>query len=139
MISADFAAEGLVGETAGMWYLDLSEDDLQANCTTVLALYINSAHPDIQDLQSEGGTARNPELVKFMTYDVYRQLMRLAIRNEEFDDLMTYGRGSLGSLLVTLLRIFFPGRGIAQLRRDFEFTPNEVEAELLARVWRLIK
>ena len=135
-ISADFAAEGIVGDSMGLWYLDISDSDLQANCTTALTLYINSVNPVIQDVLIAGAT-RNSQLVKFMTYDVYRQLMTVAIRHEEFDDRLKYDRGSLGDMLVTFLRIFFPGKDIGQLRRDLELNAPKVEAELLARAWRL--
>ena len=53
--------------------------------------------------------ARDSQLVKFMMYDVYRQLMIVGVmRHDEFDDRLKYDRGSLGEMLVTLLRIFFP-------------------------------
>ena len=34
------------------------------------------------------------------------------LSDEEFDDRADYGRGTLGDVLVTLLRIYFPGRDI---------------------------
>jgi hypothetical protein len=136
-ISADFAAEGIAGDGIGLWYLDISDSDLQANCTSAVTLYINSANPSIQDVLI-AGSARNSQLVKFMMYDVYRQLMMVAMRNDEFDDRLKYDRGSLGDALVTLLRMYFPGKDIGQLRRNFELSAPNVEAELLARVvWRL--
>ena len=46
-ISADFAAEGIAGDSIGLWYLDISDSDLQANCTAALTLYINSANPSV--------------------------------------------------------------------------------------------
>jgi hypothetical protein len=135
-ISTDFAAEGIVGEIMGLWYLHISDSDLQANCTSAVTLYINSANPSIQDVLV-AGDARNSQLVKFMMYDVYRQLMMAAILHEEFDDRLEYDRGSLGDILVTLLKIFFPGSDIGQLRRNLELNASAVEAELLARAWRL--
>jgi hypothetical protein len=136
-ISADFAAEGIAGDGLGMWYLDISDTDLQANCTTVLALYVNSSNPSIQEVLAGGTAARGSQVVAFMMYDVYRQLMDVAMRDTEFDDRSRYERGSLGDMLVTLLRMFFPGKSISQLRRDYDLTPADVEAELLARAWRL--
>jgi hypothetical protein len=136
-ISADFAAEGIAGNGMGLWYLDISDTDLQANCTTALALYVNSSNPSIQDVLAGGTAARSSQLVAFMMYDVYRQLLNVATLNTEFDDRARYERGSLGDMLVTLLRMFFPGKSISQLRRDYNLTPADVEAELLARAWRL--
>lgn len=136
-ISADFAAAGIVGDSLGMWYLDISDTDLQANCTTALALYVNSSNPNMKEVLSGGAAVRGSQVIAFMMYDVYRQLMETAIRNEEFDDRAEYERGSVGDMLVTLLRIFFPSKSIGQVRREYSQTPTEVEAELLAKAWRL--
>ena len=135
-VSIDFAAEGIVGDSMGLWYLDIADSDLQANCTAAVRLCINSANPSMQEVLI-AGAARNSQLVRFMMYDVYRQLMVVAIRNEEFDDRVKYDHGSLGDAFVTLLRIFFPGKDIGHLRRVFGLNVQEVEAELLARAWRL--
>ena len=59
-----------------------------------------------------------------------------ALSDEEFDDRADYGRGTLGDVLVTLLRIYFPGRDITRLRNDYGLHPAEVDAELLAGAWR---
>lgn len=136
-INTDFAAEGIAGGVMGMWFLEIFDNDLQANCTNALALYVNSSNPSIQDVLAGGTAARTSQLIAFMMYDVYRQLMGVAIRNTEFDDRARYERGSLGDMLVTLLRIFFPGKGIFQLRRDYDLSPADVDAELLARAWKL--
>jgi hypothetical protein len=136
-IGTDFAAEGIVGNSTGMWYLDISDTDLQANCTTALTLYVNSSNPSLKEVLAGGVAARSSQVIAFMMYDVYRQLLSVAIRSTEFDDRARYERGSLGDMLVTLLRIFFPGKGIMQLRRDYDLGPADVEAELLARAWRL--
>jgi hypothetical protein len=138
-ISTDFGAEGIVGSSNGMWYLDVSDMDLQANCTTALTLYVNNSNPSLKEVLAGGAAAGNSQLVAFMMYDVYRQLLGVAIRNTEFDDRVRYERGSLGDMLVTLLRIFFPGKGILHLRRDYDLSPADVEAELLARAWRLAR
>ena len=135
-ITADFAAEGIAGDGMGLWYLDVSGSDLQANCTSAVTLYINSSNPSIQDLLV-AGSARDSHIVKFMMYDVYRQLMMVAIVHDEFDDRIKYDRGSLGEVLVTLLRLFFPGKDIGRLRRDFGRSAPDIEAELLARAWGL--
>jgi hypothetical protein len=136
-ISADFVEAGIAGESFGMWYLDISDADLQANSTTALALYVNSANISMKEVLAGGSTPRTSQLVAFMMYDVYRQLMDVAIRNPEFDDRARYERGSVGDMLVTFLRIFFPGKNIGQLRRDYDHQPSDVEAELLAKAWRL--
>lgn len=136
-ISTDFVEAGIAGESLGMWYVDISDADLQANSTTALALYVNSANLSMKEVLAGGTTARSSQLIAFMMYDVYRQLMDAAIRNPEFDDRARYERGSVGDMLVSLLRIYFPGKNIGQLRRDYDQQRSDVEAELLAKTWRM--
>jgi hypothetical protein len=130
-----FRTAGLPGGDAGLWYLDI-RPDLEASCTATLMLYLNSAHPGVQEVLTGTEPARSTPLVHFMLYDIYRQLMGVALGDDEFDDRVSYDQGSLGDTLITLLRLFFPGRDVAQLRRDFTQSPAEVEAELLAGTWR---
>jgi hypothetical protein len=137
-ISVDFAAEGKPGDSNGMWFLEISDWNLQANCTSALVLYVNNSNPSIQAVLTGGAAARNSEIMRFMMYDVYRQLLRVSIYNSEFDDRVKYERGSLGDMLVTLLRIFFPGRNIGQLRREYDQTPTDIDADLLALAWRRV-
>jgi hypothetical protein len=132
----NFTTEGFPGGTAGLWYLEIIDTDLQASCTAALMLYLNSSHPSVQEMLGETESTHNTPLMQFMLYDVYRQLMGVAYRDEEFDDRASYDKGSFGDILITLLRLFFPGRDITQLRRDFALNPTEVEAELLAATWR---
>ncbi len=76
------------------------------------------------------------QLLRFLRYETARQLLITVLRDEEFDDRADYGRGTLGDVLVTLLRIYLPHRDITQLRNDYNMNPSEVDAELLAAAWR---
>ena len=75
------------------------------------------------------------QLLRFITYDTWRQLFAIALRTDDFDDLADYGKGTLGDALVTLLRLYFPGRGIGQLRNEYQWNASETDAELLAKAW----
>ena len=83
--------------TAWVVVSGISDSDLQANCTCAVTLCIHMLS-SIQEVLIAGG-ARDTQLVKFMMYDVYRQLMVVPIVHEELDDCVEYDHGSLGGIL----------------------------------------
>lgn len=132
----DFASTGLPGGEAGMWYLEIADSDLGASATQALRLYLNSTNIAVRAVLDNPAADANLYILRFLRYETTRQLLMFAFNNEEFDDRADYDRGTLGDVLVTLLRIYFPGQGITQLRNDYSFHPAEVDAELLAVAWR---
>ena len=104
-IGTDFAAEGDVATAPfHSWYLDHSDTDLQADVH-------HRAHA-IRDpfktqaflkkyLQEAWRHATCKIIPVSDIYDVYRQLLGVAIRNTELDDRARYERGSLGDMLVS--------------------------------------
>jgi hypothetical protein len=134
--AADFPSQGLPGGGAGLWYLKISSSDLGASVTQALRLYLNTANPVIRNMLDNPDVDRSLHIMRFLRYETARQLLVTVLRDEEFDDRVDYGRGTLGDVLVTLLRIYLPHRDIAQLRNDYDMDPAEVDAELLAAVWK---
>ena len=119
-----------------MWYLEIADSDLGASATQALRLYLNSTNTAVRAVLDNPTADTNLPILRFLRYETARQLLMSALRDEEFDDRADYGRGTLGDVLVTLLRIYFPGRDITQLRNDYGLHPAEVDAELLAAAWR---
>jgi hypothetical protein len=134
-IAVDFASEGLPGGAGGLWYLD-AKGGLGASVTEALRLFLNSSNPAVQAMLNDPRAEPSRQLLRVIRYDTSRQLLMLALRSDDFDDRAEYVRGTLGDTLVTLLRIYFPGRGIAQLRNDYSWGPTDIDAELLAAIWR---
>ena len=134
--ATDFASAGLPGGDAGMWYLEIADSDLGASVTQALRLHLNSTNTAVRAVLDNPTADSNLHILRFLRYETARQLLMVALRDEEFDDRADYGRGTLGDMLITLLRIYLPGRGIAQLRNDYTLNPAEVDAELLAVAWR---
>lgn len=132
----DFVSAGLPGGEAGMWYLEIADSDLEASATQALRLYLNSTNTAVRAVLDNPASETNVPVLRFLRYETARQLLMSALSNEEFDDRADYGRGTLGDVLVTLLRIYFPGWDITQLRNDYGLHPAEVDAELLAGAWR---
>lgn len=134
--AADFSSEGLPGGGAGLWYLEISSSDLGASVTQALRLYLNTANAVIRNMLDNPGADGSLHILRFLRYETARQLLVTVLREEEFDDRSDYGRGTLGDVLVTLLRIYLPHRDITQLRNDYNMNPAEVDAELLAAAWK---
>jgi hypothetical protein len=132
----DFVSGGLPGGEAGMWYLDIADSDLGASATQALRLYLNSTNTAVRAVLDNPAADTSLPILRFLRYETARQLLMSALTDEEFDDRADYGRGTLGDTFVTLLRIYFPGRDITQLRNDYGLHPAEVDAELLAGAWR---
>jgi hypothetical protein len=133
-IALDFASKGIPGGSGGLWYLE-ARDSLGASVTEALRLFLNSSHPTIRAMLDNPRAEASRQLLRTIQYDTSRQLLSLALRSDDFDDRAEYGKGTLGDILVTLVRIYFPSRGIAQLRNDYNWGPSEIDAELLAAVW----
>lgn len=134
--ATDFSSAGLPGGDAGLWYLEISSSDLGASVTQALRLYLNSTNAAICNMLDTPGADSSLQILRFLRYETARQLLVTVLRDEEFDDRADYGRGTLGDVLVTLLRIYLPRRDITQLRNDYNMNPVEVDAELLAATWR---
>jgi hypothetical protein len=134
--AADFFSSGLPGGDAGLWYLEISSNDLGASVTEALRLYLNSTNAVIGNMLDNPGADSSLHILRFLRYETARQLLVTALHDEEFDDRADYGRGTLGDVLITLLRIYLPHRDIAQLRNDYNMNPAEVDAELLAAAWK---
>jgi len=133
--ATDFSSAGLPGGDAGMWYLEVSSSDLEASITQALRLYLNSTNAAIRNMLDNPAADSSHQILRFLRYETARQLLVTALRDEVFDDRADYGRGTLGDVLVTLLRIYLPHRDVTQLRNDYNMNPAEVDAELLAGAW----
>lgn len=134
--ATDFSSAGLPGGEAAMWYLEIADSDLGASATQALRLYLNSTNTAIRAVLDNPTADTSLPILRFLRYETARQLLIFVMSNEEFDDRVDYGRGTLGDALVTLLRIYFLGRDITQLRNDYGLHPAEIDTELLAAAWK---
>jgi hypothetical protein len=133
--ACDFAEAGIPGGRTGLWYLEVTTRDLGSAASQCLLLHLNTAHPDINELLNRPDNAHAALLHRALRYDTYRQLLTLAVTDDEFDDRARYDRGSLGDLLVTVVRTLAPGRTIDQVRSEYTRRPTETDAETMARSW----
>jgi hypothetical protein len=135
VMPVDFGTTGR-GHERGLWLLECDDHDLTASVTGALLLYVNSAHPEPEELLERPHQPAATALARFMSYDITRQLVLRALHHRELDDQHSYDQGTLGDLYLKLLRTHLPTATLRQLRRQFEDDPGEIEAEVLARAWR---
>jgi hypothetical protein len=135
-VATDFTDSVLPGGRDGIWYLRIIDKDLGASATQALRLYLNTANKDIRSLLDNPSGEASIATMRFLRYDTTRQLLKVALTHDEFDDRTKYGQETLGDVLVTLLRIYLPGRDIDQLRAEYPLNPAEIDAEVLAAAWR---
>jgi hypothetical protein len=133
--ACDFAAAGIPGGRNGLWYLEVASRDLGSAAGQCLRLYLNTPHPDVNELLTQPDSPQSALLQRALRYDTYRQLLSLATADDEFDDRASYDRGSLGDLLISVIRTLTPGRTIDQVRAEYSQRPAEIDAETMARSW----
>jgi hypothetical protein len=128
-----FDQAGIAGGRNGAWALVLESVDLTASGPGSLLLYLNTSHERIRGLLGgDFSEAQSKELKDTIHYDVTRQLVTLALRHDELDEGEEFEEGTLGDLLIGILRRHFPDRDLKTLRGDYETSPGELEAELQA-------
>lgn len=131
----DFAEAGIPGGTNGLWYLEIASRELGSAASQCLRIYINSRHPDAGVLLNEPESPQAAVLQRALRYDTYRQLLNLAISDDEFDARTTYARGSFGDVLSTVLHTLAPGRTVEQVRNEYQQRPTDIDAETMSRAW----
>lgn len=132
LLPTEFSKSYLAGGRSGLWDLSVESDDLSASALGVMRLYINVEHERARSLLAPELTADARALQAFLRYDVARQLLALALRH---DDLMlddSYPEGSIGAVLVQLVRLL--DRPLSELRVLYRDAPGDVEAEFQSAV-----
>lgn len=124
------------GGQYGVWYLEVTDRDLEASATEALRLYINTAAESIRNMLDRPSAETSTVMMRFLRYDTARQLLNVALSHDEFDDRAKYGHGTLGDVLASLIRVYLPGRSVDQLRAEYPLNSAEVDAEILAAAWR---
>lgn len=133
VMAVDFAASG-IGRQYGLWVVECG-NDLTAAVTGSLIIYVNTGHPDTRRLLDRPADPESVALAQFLAYDVTRQLVVRALQHDELDDHATYEPGTVGDLLLTVLRSHLPGRHVDQVRREYRDDPGQIDAEILAHAW----
>ncbi|OHV42029.1 MULTISPECIES: hypothetical protein [Pseudofrankia] len=132
VVAVDFAHAGIADGRGGAWALSIEETDLAASATGAVRLYLNSAHPRIRQILDAVEPSADVELREIIFYDAARTLLTFAASHDDLDDEAEHDAGTLGDLLVGLVRVCFQDRGVAGMRGLLRESPGEFATELQA-------
>ncbi|GIH20695.1 hypothetical protein [Rugosimonospora africana] len=131
VVQLSFARAGIAGGRRALWYLNCGRD-LDASDTGSIRLYLNTDHPAVESIISSPAGAGSKVLAELIRADVARQMVLHALDHDELDPDAGYEQGTLGDMLVNLLRRCFPARTLHDLRGDRDIDPGEFEAGIQA-------
>jgi len=135
VVPIPFDRSGLAGGREGAaWALVIESHDLAASASGVLRLYLNSSHNRIRQLLQNRDGDGVRDLREMIHYDIARQLVHFALLHDDLEDGDSYEDGTLGSLLVGLIRRNFPQLELEYLRAELRNAPGELDAELQAQI-----
>lgn len=127
LVPISFATANLAAGRMGLWCLMIETMDLEASALGALRLYVNTDNPLAADLLASVPDPTAVQLLRFIQFDVARQLLHFGLGHGELDMNENYPEASLGQVLVNLLRLFHSP--LAELRARFRTEPGDLEAE----------
>lgn len=135
VLPVDFTVVGIAGgQASGAWALMCDSRDLAASGVGSIRMLLNTAHPAIRTLLETPDVPTALLVQEFLRYDTARQLLTLALTDDELSDGVDYEEDTLGKLLITFVKAMFPARDLETLRGDWRSFPGEFEAEIQARL-----
>jgi hypothetical protein len=130
----DFDKAGIAAGTRGAWLLIWNPEHLEIPVLGGLRLLLNSAHPTIQRLITEGPAKPDLRAVQStLRHDIRRQMVLGAIGNPDFDRDDDYGEGTLGSALQGILDVTFGDEELDSIRGLYQKNRSEFEVRLQAK------
>lgn len=131
VVQLSFAKAGIADGRRALWYLNCG-NDLEASDTGSLRLYLNTDHPAVQSMISSPSGDDSKVLAELIRGDLARQMVLHALNHDDLDLDAGYEQGTLGDMLVNLLRRCFPTRTLHDLRGDRDTDAGEFEARIQA-------
>lgn len=114
-----------------MWWLNLLSSDLDSDAAAAIWLWVNSENERVAAMLEEPEAEPSRILVSLMGADVARQLILIALNDEDFDPTFSFVKGSLGMVLRNLVNLV--GMDIRELRIMLRDAPTELDARIQAR------
>ncbi|MGY1884146.1 hypothetical protein ACI799_02425 [Blastococcus sp. SYSU DS0753] len=120
--TADF--HDLPYPTGAGWYLHI-EEDLEAAALGSILLVVNERHDVVMQAveAASSPTEADMRVLSALRSDVLRVLVERALTSEDLTEESNYSVGSLGALLVTVVRNAFPAFSMEALRRERQTAP----------------
>lgn len=114
------------------WHVELEVDGLEHSASVGMVIYLNSHKESLVSLLTpEEPSAASVLLIEMLRFDVQRQLLMMALRDEAFTDpTYEYSEGSLGGSLRMVLRNTFNNASLPEVKSLFEHSPERFESQL---------
>jgi|SRR5690554_223124 len=114
------------------WHVELAVDGLEHSASVGMVIYLNSCKKALMSLLTpEEPSAASVLLIEMLRFDVQRQLLMMALRDEAFTDpTYDYLEGSLGGALRMVLRNVFNNASLPEVKSLFEHSPERFESQL---------
>lgn len=121
----------------GMWEFVPSSTDIGASAMGSFNLRLNSGHPSIRKLLDSPGAADSKVLQRLLKADLHRHLISWALR--EGSHIRSYDDDTIGGVLWSTFRRFFPEADFEEMRSTMESAPWRVEARVQAATAEAVK
>ena len=130
---ADFKTSGNYGESAH-WYfeLDVNASNLDHPADSAMRLWLNESSPLTKMILA--GT-EGKEILQLVHADIYRQLLRAALRIDSTDYTEGHPDGSVGAALATALRVA-GFRSHREAIAEYDLNPSLIDSRLQSAVVR---
>lgn len=114
------------------WHVEMNPEALEHSASIGLAIYLNSQNKTlVEQLNGTKPTAQSAVLIRMMAFDVHRQLITAALRDDAFTDPgYEFTEGSLGSSLKMMLRNIFRNASLTEINNLFRNEPARFESQL---------
>lgn len=127
--TADLSAPRYNVPQAG-WLLHVA-DNLDLSAAAAIRLVVNETHPMMQQVLEGAETPMTVAALGVMRWDVARQLIELALDNDEFIERYdTFDEDTLGWLLAAILGAYFPGESPRAMRAGRDSDRSRFETRL---------
>ncbi|CAB3783989.1 hypothetical protein LMG28688_01754 [Paraburkholderia caffeinitolerans] len=131
----DFNAVFWANPEAG-WRLSWNSLDMEAPFLRSVRLFVNAGHARVVQAVSDEPPSPEAKAIRDAIYfDVARSLILGALRNDEFVSREgSYGDGTCGRAIYTLIQLLFPGDGLDGLKSAAEQRPEQFGSDLQGKL-----
>ncbi|MGP9502347.1 hypothetical protein ACT3TS_09050 [Specibacter sp. AOP5-B1-6] len=128
ILPTSFKDQGLSNPSSGLWWLRMMSQDLDGSASGSIWVWLNTDNPVMNALIEKTASETSLLWLKFLKLDFTRQLLREALQNPDLDQNTDYLEGSLGALLISVVKLIGPS--VEAVKSKYLEDPGRVEAEL---------
>jgi len=133
-VAVDFRQAGLGGTGSGGWQVQVLKEDLDQAAGASVRVFLNTANAAVKMMLEQPATAAAHEVAASLRIDFARSLVAAALEAENLDPMADYEDDSLGAVLLTTVRAWFPSEDLGELRSEWRLDPGAVESRLQGRL-----